>query len=1367
MQAVRDIDGYTGTGSALSLTANRLSYFFDIRGPSIAVDTACSSSLVAIHLACQSLEGLEASPIALVGGVNLLLSPAPTIYFSHAGAMAPDGRSKAFDAGANGFVRGEGAGIVVLKPLERAVSDGDRIYAVIRGSAVNQDGRSNGLTAPNRIAQQMVLREAYRRASVLPREVQYVETHGTGTLIGDPIEAAALGNVISDGRPAGHPCVIGSVKTNIGHLESAAGIAGFIKLVLMLEHRMIVPSLHFRNANPHIDFERLGLRVAQELMPWPKGPAIGGVSAFGFGGTNAHVVVSQAPENESLHTFAPAPLVLPLSARCPEAIPAVVRSWQQVLGQERAPLLDLCYTASLRRSHHDYRIAAVGDSAAELVEELGRCEVRRASMQERPRIAFVYSGQGGQWVGVGRELLSAEPAFAKAVEECEQAIQPHVDWSLREVLEGRNLRSRLDEIDVLQPVLFAIQVGLTAVWQHLGVEPEAVIGHSMGEVAAAYAAGVLSLEDAARVIAVRSRLLRRLQGRGAMLAVEMTTVDAARLIADCFGEVSVAASNGPSWTVLSGDDSALDELTKKLTERDIYWRKIEVPVAAHSAQVDEIGGELATALQGIVGQGGHTPLYSTVTGQRCPGKEMGSRYWIENLRQPVLFGGAVERAIENGYGIFVELGPHPVLTEAVEQTARYVGSRAVALHSLQRQCGELKAMRHAFARLHVEGYPVDWERLYSVSRRCIATPSYPWQRKRCWSPTIPEYDSDRDAAASSAFQAPFPDRFYELSWRQASRGKRYPPPPQGGFWLIFSGGGVGEAVAQRLRAEGELVTEVAAGLEFSHLLKPECKGIVHCWTLDAPSAESGHLAAMEAAERLGCVSVIQLVQELATIGWNGAGGLWLVTRGAQCVLAADKVNVEQSPLWGLAAVLAEEHREFDSRVVDLDPALSTYDSASSLWEEIGHADDEDRIAFRGSMRHVARLVRHREGERVALRLRKDASYLITGGLGNLGLRVAHWLAEQGARRLVLMGRSGLPARAEWSKQHSTDSTLAARVQAVCQLEAMGVSVHLAQVDVSDESQLSSFFENFAKENWPPIRGVVHTAGVVEDSSLAQLAGESLQAVMRPKSWAAWLLHRMERTPFDFFVMFSSLSSILGFPGLASYSAANAFLDALAHHRRTQGRSALSINWTFWEGQGFASLPHAKRLAEDLARRGIGPILPEEALSMLGHLLSGNSAQVVAVPINWPGFTEYYRGMRSPALTSEMTAPLAPHDLPFIEQLLALQSNAEQVARLEAYLLAEVSRVLRIPASQIDRDQPLANYGLDSIMAIELRNRLQAGVGLKLPSTLLWNHPTIAALRSYIAERLELTSSAATQPPDDAELRDFLRNADLSGKSAQE
>ncbi|MBI4526099.1 MAG: SDR family NAD(P)-dependent oxidoreductase [Deltaproteobacteria bacterium] len=748
LRDIRSVDPHFATGGASSIAANRISYCLSLHGPSVAVDTACSSSLVATHLACQSIWNEECSQ-ALAGGVNIIISPGPFIAFCAASMLSPDGRCKAFDAGANGFVRGEGAGVIVLKPLAKARADGDPVYAVIVSSAVNQDGRTAGIAAPSQEAQQNLLRQVCEEAGIAFREVDYVEAHGTGTAAGDPVEAGAIGNVFSSGRPKGQYCVMGSVKTNIGHLEAAAGIAGLIKLALCLKHRMIPPNLHFLNPNPRISFEELQLRVPTSLEPWPQDskPAVGGVNSFGFGGTNAHLLLTEHRTDEE----ASAPVtvteqedvaLLPLSARTPEALECVARSYLEFLRRDGGVhLRDLCYTAGVHRTHFDHRLSVAGHTERGLSEcleaFLGGAKrpgmtIGRRMHGQVPRPVFVFCGQGPQWWGMGRELLRSEPVFREAVEECDALLGKYADWSLIDELRADEADSRLHETAIAQPALFSLQVALTALWKSWGVQPEAVIGHSVGEVAAAYVAGALNLESAARVIFHRGRCMDFTAAKGRMLAVGLSMAGAEEAIRDFAEQVSIAAINSPSSAVLSGDSQALEQISLSLTRQGVFCRFLRVQYAFHSPQMDSIKAELLESLEGIESQDPVIPIVSTVTGKPVEGLPFENHYWWRNVREKVLFGDAVTWLIQRDHDLYLELGPHPVLSVSIAECLQHLGRKGTVLPSLQREQEEKLIMLGSLGALYTLGYPVDWKRLWSTPGRYVHLPKYPWQRQAYW-----------------------------------------------------------------------------------------------------------------------------------------------------------------------------------------------------------------------------------------------------------------------------------------------------------------------------------------------------------------------------------------------------------------------------------------------------------------------------------------------------------------------------------------------------------------------------------------------------------------------------------------------------------
>jgi acyl transferase domain-containing protein/acyl-CoA synthetase (AMP-forming)/AMP-acid ligase II/acyl carrier protein len=721
-QSPETLDVFSGTGSAHNIVAGRLAYLFDFRGPAVAVDTACSSSLVAVHLACQGLRTGEIS-MAIAGGVNLILSPPATIGLSRMRMLAPDGRCKAFDASADGFVRSEGCGVVVLKRLAEAIKAKDPVLAVIRGSAINQDGRSAGLTAPSGPAQRQVIRRALSNAGVLAEDVDYIEAHGAGTALGDPIEVEALREVY--GAPSRHPCLIGAVKTNIGHTEATAGIAGLIKTVLAFDRSAIPANRHLKTVNPHLPLADTRLKLAGGLMPWPRGdrPRLAAVSSFGWSGTNAHVILQEAPAPPSQECEAKGSYLLPVSARSLEALRGLITAYQPLL--EAQDLGDVCRTAGTGRTHHRHRAAAAGPSAEDV----------RAALQEAPvgsdlpdgGVVFVFPGQGGQWSGMGRELFREEGVFRRAIQECSEAVGAEAGWNLETAIrDGAEWR----DIDRIQPALMAMGIAMTAQWRAWGIAPAVVIGHSMGEVAAAHVAGVLTLADATRVICTRSRLLKRLRGLGGMAVVEMDAAAIGAIVDTYAGAVSVAASNSERFTVVSGNLEALASLERALTVRGVYFKRIQVDVASHCSAVDRLRGDLEVALAGVEPHPATLRMMSTVEAAAVQGNEMDAHYWVRNLRQPVRFGEVIRRLVAEGLCRFLELGPHGVLLDAMQEALR--GRPGMAVGSLRRGEPERPTMLHGLAQFYRHGASIDWHAVNGAPARHVALPAYAWQRERYW-----------------------------------------------------------------------------------------------------------------------------------------------------------------------------------------------------------------------------------------------------------------------------------------------------------------------------------------------------------------------------------------------------------------------------------------------------------------------------------------------------------------------------------------------------------------------------------------------------------------------------------------------------------
>ena len=1674
LRGTAQFDAYCATGNLLSTAAGRLSYILGFQGPSLSVDTACSSSLVSLSLACQSLRD-RTSDIALAGGVNLILSSLAMNLVVETQALSPEGRCKTFDARANGFVRGEGCGLLVLKRLSDAQRDGDTIRALIRGWAVNQDGRSSGLTAPNVLSQQALLRQALAHARVPAEAIGYIELHGTGTPLGDPIEADALREVFGKSRADESSCVLGAVKTNLGHLEAAAGVAGLIKAVLCLEHEQIPRNLHFRQLNPRISFDGTPFVIPTETTSWKRGEKrrIAGVSAFGISGTNAHVIVEEAPIAAAAKPRAEASsYLLPLSAKSPQALSALALSYANHLSSSShdAKIADVAYSASLRRMHHEHRLAVAGRTREEMASALEAAAADHAtagvvaSRSGRPRVVFVFPGQGSQWLGMGRQLLAEEPAFRASIEACDAAIQREASFSVLAELDADEATSRLAQIDVVQPLLFAVEVALAALWQSWGVVPDAVVGHSMGEVAAAHVAGILTLDDAARVICRRSRLLRRVSGKGAMGLVELTLAEAHAAIAGHESRLGVAVSNGPRSTVLSGDPAALEEVLATLEARGVFCRRVKVDVASHSPQMDPLQDELLAALSELRPRAAEVAMWSTVTGEAVKGSECGAGYWVKNLREPVLFSDVTQRLIEEGHLLFVELSPHPILLPAVEENLREKKRAGASIASVRRNADERKSLLEALGTLYVHGLEVDFRKLFPIGGQQVSLPTYPWQRERYWidpvTPTVatrsaqrghpllgevfrpadrpeahywelsvsvealpyladhrvqgevvfpgtgyleialaaaaaalgegglvldsisfdwmltipagttrrvqvaltnergeratldissrneergewvrharasasdftndpgkteepprvvqqrclaevdgavhytrmearqiqfgpafrgveriwvgpgealgrvrlPEQAGDTSAyrvhpalldaclqvatalvgadepeetfvpvaidrlrvrerlqgevwvkvSLSSADPAsdgtpamdlsvvneegltlleitglraqrlgrivapdPFSDCAYTMLWHEEQLPDSAPAkaPPKGGIWLVFvDQGGTGSAVAAQLREQGYTCVEVDAGPTFERseptrcaidpsksedyqrLLREVvsgdlvCRGVVHLWSLDAAPWERTTEETLRGDLRRGSMSALHLVQALGSHGFRDVPRLVLVTRGAQAVGEyASPVAVSQAPLWGLGRTIAMEQPDLACTRVDLGPEPDPNDAASLL-RELLMSDGEDQVALRGGVRQVARLERGYLAPTETPALNADASYIVTGGLGGLGLTAARWMVEHGARHLLLVGRSD-----------PSDATC----EAIRALEATGAEVRAWRADVSRLTDVEAMIAAVS-ETMPPLRGILHAAGVLEDRTLSDMTEEQFSVPMGPKVLGSWNLHAATRgIPLDFFVMYSSAAGLLGSPGQGNYAAANTFLDALAHARAAEGLPAMSIQWGSFSEVGLAAAQESR--GRRLESRGIESFTPDEGTTLLSRLIQQPWGDVGLFRISIRQWIEFYpRAASAPFLAhlreeeAMARGTAAPITSRFHESLRSM-SPPERRAALEQHVFDCLARVLHLSADRIDAHAPLRSYGMDSLMSLEIRNRLEASLGLRLSASLLYTYSTSAALGEHLLGELVFDPEPA--PPSARDQRDddpTIQFFELSEQSA--
>ncbi|MBE1530411.1 type I polyketide synthase [Actinomadura algeriensis] len=1298
-------DAYSSTGTAHSVAVGRIGYLLGSRGPGVAVDTACSASLVSAHLAGQSLR-LREIDLAVVGGVNVILDPGTQIAMSQWGMLAPDGRCKSFDAAADGFVRGEGCGVVVLKRLVDAVRDGDAVTAVIRGSAVNSDGRSQGVTAPSGIAQREVMRSALERAGVAPESVGYVESHGTGTTLGDPIEFESLHAVYGTGGGT-PPCALGAVKTNIGHLESAAGVVGLIKAALAVRHGTVPPNLHFDRWNPAIDAGGSRFFVPGRATPWPSGEGVrrAAVSSFGFSGTNAHVVLEE-------HVRAAAPpadpglAIYPVAATSPERMrdtAGALASWLAGDGG-RVPPADLGRTLA-RRADRPARGAVVAATREELVAGLaalagGRPSPNAAAAAPGTGAAgpvWVFSGQGGQWPGMARELLEGDAAFAAAVAELDPIVRAEAGFSPAAVLRA----GRPDEMSGVarvQPLLFTMQLALAESWRSHGVEPAAVIGHSMGEIAAAVVARALSPRDGAAIVCRRSRLLATVAGQGSMAAVEapVDRVRAAVSEAAALGEVDIAVHAGPNQTVVSGTAAAMRALMDKLTADGIDVREIKVDVASHSPLMDPLAAPLREALDDLRPARPEVPFHSTVYGPGDGLPALDADYWAANLRRPVRFADAVRAAAEHGHRLFLEVGPHPVLGAALDDTLLDAlgDDDFTVAWSMRRDEPARREMLTALAKVYTAGHPVPWDGFFRAGTM-TAVPPTPWRHRRFWAETA-------RPNPPSTEPVPAPEWMSRVVWPVAEPAEA-PARPSGDWLVVAQDDGDEELAADlvdRLRAVG--ATARSTRRPDAAERAPGATGVILLVTRPAAGGDPARAGRTAAA-------VLGLARSLAAPGRTGR--LWLVTRGAQAVGGEPELNAAHAPVWGLGRWLAAQHPGVHGGLIDLAP-VPTSDDAACVLAELGAGPDDAQAAYRDGTRHVPRLRPVEDAPAGPVRpIPGDGVCVVVGGTGRIGPALLPGLVRLGARHLVVVSRGGLRG----------ESAAAAE-----RLRAEGVPVGDVRADVADEAAVQALFRRFGTD-LPPLRAIVQAALTDGTARLEDMDEAHLAAMFASKVDGSALLDRLsEEHDVRCFLGFSALAALFGGWDPA-YAAANCYLETLVHARRLRGLPGHVVNWGAWR-EGIEGTPQ-QSLFEGAGLR----LMPGgRAVRTLGPVLADAAVQTVVADADWNLLGRADAAVPSPLLR-ELTAT-APESGAGPEDGGGPPEGGRE--SLRRHVRAAVAEVLKFPEPEaLGVDQNFFDIGLDSLMSLLIQRRLRVLLGRPLPPLRLSAHPTVEILTDRLHQLL--------------------------------
>jgi len=1332
-------NSYSGLGSALSISANRLSYHYNFKGPSMAIDTACSSSLVGLDTAIRHLrEGL--CEMAIAGGVNLILSPDNSVILSQAGMLSNNGRCKTFDEKANGYVRSEGCGLILLKTLDQAQKDKDQILAVIKGSSINQDGKSNGLSAPSGIAQQEVISKALLDAKVTPDSIAYVETHGTGTSLGDPIEVEALYKIYGADRKESNPLYLGSVKSNIGHLESAAGIAGVIKAVLCLQHRQIPRQLHFKNPNPHINWENINVKIPKSLVSWTKSELSSkrraGVSSFGFGGTNAHLILEEAPEAENTKTTYDEVLpflLMPISAITEKALSKQQENLNVYLEKiDKTSLNQLSYHLATKRDHFKQRVAYVVSNKEELRKKIqtGIGSSQNSEQQyEKLVSAFLFTGQGAQYVSMAKQLYDAYPLFKNTLDSCFIMLEQYIEVDLKQLVFATSTLKNdalLSQTQYTQPALFSIGYALFKLWTSWGVRPKYLFGHSIGELTAACAAGVFSLEDGIKLIAYRGKLMQALPNKGTMVSVQSTEIEARELIKEHLKDVDIAAINGPQQIVLSGKSSIISKVCSKLEKQNIGYKKLEVSNAFHSPLMNDMLEEFEEIASEITYYNPNCQIISSVTGELITEELLNPSYWVKQIRATVCFTKGMETLSKMGCNAFIELGPQPVLTTLGQQILQQ-NTSFLWLSSLKKKASDTSTILHSLAKWYEVGGDVDWENYYQEKKENnLVLPNYPFERQRYWIEDVKIEDKD------------LKDYLYDFSWVPY----KLPDLDESNIvehWLIIGEASISKRIQKRLKSESQKTAVIHWKDLPTYQDLDLVTNIIVIWFQEQKESsvfvENTQNIAVDGFLKLQELAILHSSNKLPSLNH-----LWWLTHGVYGHMSS--TGLSQSTLWPLARVFMNEHPELPMGMLDINGKIEKLKSLPDLLRS-GKGKEQFMLKEEGVFDY--KLTRNNlittslEEEKTII---KDRTILITGGLGDMGLNLVEWfLKYTSATHFLLTGRN-VPS----------DS---AKIK-IDRLKQLGGTIQVAKVNVIDRYSLENVIQSIPNTN--PLQGVIHLAGVLRDGLLVNLNVQEFKEVLEPKIKGAWNLHELTKhLDLNFFVLFSSISSIFGARGQCNHASANGFLDGLTVYRRKKGLPSHTINWGTWDNIGNLRKMSEKE-KKNIETIGLSPLSKEQGFAALKIIIEKGSPSLLCVDIKeetyakslvkeWgkiPSFYDHILMNQEGKIDVSLEDKVIGDSL--INRLRSL-SERERLSFLQEFIQEEVNKFLHLP--NVPKDQSLLELGLDSLMAIQLRNILSKKFKKHIPVTLLLKYPTIIGCSQYFLELLDLDNAEVVQIPDKA------------------
>lgn len=1368
MPGMESFNAYSGLGNANSIAANRLSYFYDLKGPSMAVDTACSSSLTAFHLGVKAILNGDCTQ-SIVAGVNAILSPGPSITLSQFGMLSADGRCKAFDAEANGYVRSEGCGMVMLKLESAAIADGDKIWAIVDSTTLGQDGTSAGMTFPNGAAQHKLLQNSLEAAGLKGSDISYIEAHGTGTRAGDPVEMEQLRAIF--GESAGNVCHVGSVKANVGHLEAAAGIASVMKTILMLDKKQIPPQIHLKTLNPQINLTHSRLNISTSLSNWesPGQARRAAINSFGFGGALANVIL-QEPEQTEHRTlrkglgktgFFQLPFVV--SGHSAEALRAQISYLQDWLATDpEISWSDLCYTYAAGRSALSYKTYFLAYSLKNLRDKLASwLDLSPVIARDEPAgICFLFTGQGEHFLRMGNELYSQCPAFKEAFDRCAAAIDVPGQPALTELAFKRTETSHWRD-EIMQPIHFALQYSLGVLWMECGISPQVLLGHSLGEYAAACLAGCFEPEEGMKILRLRGELVKSVPEKGFMATLFMNHEEVQSLINPALA--SIAAINSPVKTVISGHPEEVNRLLEICKSRGIETYFLKAEQAFHSAILDPMLEQFRKELSAFSFHPPRKRWISSLTGKLMT-EAPDADYWVNHLRFTVQFAKAVDQlAVENELH-FIEIGPGASTLAALRECTG--STKSMLLRSLTFKKGDRTESFYfldSIGKLYAAGFPINWEQLLAGAFRPELVPGQLFMHQPYWlaGMDLSKFASHASGAADKKpFAVPTSGLQYKLLWNEAGALSELPTLEAGhqpGNWIV-----VGErtemleSILSALQEAKYPTFWMATGSGEGRKIKPTVV------LPDQAGKEEWHSALARIKDResradavewkivfldpvdkeqlffrnnRGLEQLIPLTQAIHSTAMLTS--LWVVSHDAHLVAAnqSSPINMASAFTWGFGKTLFLEHPELRGGLIDLSESDEVSSRTADLIKKILTPGFERAVVIRSGRPYIQQLLSAPIAAAKPKSFRGDGVFIITGGLGGLGLKCAEWVCSKGARNLVLLSRRVLPDRSEWAGIKSDEACFAV-VKQLMSLEDKGVTLEVLSLDVSSPEALRGLFDRLDRDK-VPVRGVLHAAGLNWFSKILDLDQQRFFDTLKIKGAASWELHKHTASrDLDCFLLFSSVSAVWGSVDLSHYTAANQFMDALSIYRGQLGLPSLSIDWGPWAEVGMSSQSAEKTLLEKL---GFALMAPDTALKAMDEALSASENLRLIADVKWNNFRPFIDFCLQPSLFANVS--LLPEinrktEERKIHARLKESSPEEAIVLIEQIIRAELRTVTLIESTDsIDADQRFNFMGLDSLMAISYVAKLENYFQLKLPSTLTYNYPTIRLLREHLFQLL--------------------------------